>query len=96
MCCSEQTEIRHGASVFGFCGLIFGLALVLYFLAMFPSLCFEMVMYIQYIESIKSDFDFHRGITVRRLPCISEETLDFETSLKLLQTMNGYYSTVTD
>ena len=52
-------------------------------------------MYILYLYSLKICdllfcFDFCRGFTIKRLPCISEETLDFEISLRLLWTVGKF------
>lgn len=63
-----------------------GLAFDQYFLTVPPSLCFRMVIHIlcHYVGSIGSAFwlYFYNGITGKRLPCVSKETLDFETSLR--------------
>ena len=71
--------------------LVFSVDFFQCFLAIFPSLHFGMVMYIlchcHYMLEVYDllfDFDFYRGITVKRLQCVSEKTLDFETSLRLL------------
>ena len=59
-----------------FAQLVCSLALVQYFLTMLPSLHFGMVMYIlcHYMLEVCDllfDLDFHRGITGKKLSCIT-------------------------
>ena len=76
-----------GLQSWEFTWLAFGLAFHQYFFTVLPSLCFRMVIHIlcHYVEvyDLLFGFDLYRGITVKRLPCVSKETLDFETSLRL-------------
>lgn len=67
--------------------LVFGSALVQLFLIILQSLCFGMVMCIpcHYILKVCDllDFDFYRGITIKKFPCVIKETLDFKILLSL-------------
>ena len=72
-----------------FARLVFGITLVQYFFTMFPPIHFRIVIYILCHDMFEVcgllfDFDFFRGITAKIPLCISEETLDFETNLRLL------------
>ena len=76
-----------------FAQMVFFLAFVQYFLTIFPSLCFAMVICISFHYMLEyviyfSILIFYRGIRVKRLPCVSEETLDIEISSRLLQKLN--------
>ena len=73
---------------FGVCPAGFGLALVEYFLTVFSSLCFEMVMYMLEVCDLIFDFDF-TGDDSEEIAWLSEETLNFGL-LNIVETVIDY------